>query len=243
ALALDRNEIVQATVGQFDNRAKVLNNRFYVNNQPDYKDNAPAEYNTRNVAKAKQLIESIGYTMGTDGVYRAPDGHRLSLEISTTQRNPLRESTVDLIIRQLKDAGIEGHKFLNPDIFQDRSKAKSLAAGGFQVALFAWVSSPFVTGNVAIYHSGTADAPGQNYVLGNDPGVDTLLGKLTVEPDAARQAKLGNEIDTRLWQDMYTLPLYQKPTFIAYDSGYSGIGDNATSAGPLWNSDIYAVKQ
>ncbi|HEY9392030.1 MAG TPA: ABC transporter substrate-binding protein, partial [Mycobacteriales bacterium] len=243
ALALDRNAIVQATVGQFDNRAKVLNNRFYVNNQPGYQDNAPAEYNTRNVARARQLIESVGYTMGPDGIFRAPDGSRLSLEIATTQHNPLRESTVDLIIRQLRDAGIEGHKFLNQDIFQGRNKPRSLEAGGFQVALFAWVSSPFVSGNRSIYHSATADAPGQNYVLGNDPRVDALLRDLTLEPDMTRQAKLGNEIDRRLWNDMYTLPLYQKPTFIAYDSGFSGITDNATSAGPLWNSETYAVKQ
>jgi len=242
ALALDRSQIVQATVGQFDNRAKVLNNRFYVNNQPDYKDNAPTEYNTRNVAKAKQLIESIGYTMGSDGFYKAPNGHQLKLQLATTQANPLRLSTLQLVQKQLKDAGINSTIFQDPDIFQDKSKANSLEAGGFQVALFAWVSSPFVTGNVAIYQSATAAAPAQNYVLGNDPKVDSLLKQLTVEPDTAKQAQLANQVDTQLWQDMYTLPLYQKPTFIAYDSSFSGIQDNATNAGPLWNSETFVKK-
>ena len=38
---------------------------------------------------------------------------------------------------------------------------------------------------------------------------------------------------------MYTLPLYQKPTLLAFDSNYGGIADNATQAGPLWNSDTF----
>ena len=242
ALALDRNEIVQATVGQFDNRAKVLNNRFYVNNQPSYKDNAPAEYNTRNVAKAKELIQSAGYTMGGDGFYKAPNGHQLKLTLSTTQNNPLRLSTLQLVQKQLKEAGINSTIFQNPDIFQDKSKATSLEAGGFDVALFAWVSSPFVSGNRSIYESATADAPGQNYVLGNDSKVDDLLKQLVVEPDLDKQADIANAVDTQLWNDMYTLPLYQKPTFIAFDSNYAGIADNATNAGPLWNSDTFSLK-
>jgi peptide/nickel transport system substrate-binding protein len=243
ALALDRNAIVQATVGQFDNRAQVLNNRFYVNSQPEYKDNAPADYNTRNVAKAKQLIESIGYKMGSDGYYRAPNGKTLELEICTTVNNPLRETTIDLMVNQLKDAGIKGKKFLNPDIFQDKSKAKSLEAGGFDVALFAWVSSPYVTGNVSIYRSVKGDNQGQNYTHGNDPKVDQLLDQLVVETDTTKQGEIGNAIDTQLWQDLYTLPLYQKPTFIAFDSRYTGIGDNATNSGPLWNSETFTLKQ
>ncbi|HEX5495113.1 MAG TPA: hypothetical protein VFX70_11125, partial [Mycobacteriales bacterium] len=101
----------------------------------------------------------------------------------------------------------------------------------------------FLTGNVAIYQSATASAPGQNYVLGSDSKVDSMLKQLVVEPDTTKQADLANQIDTQLWNDMYTLPLYQKPTFLAFDSSYSGIGDNATSAGPLWNSDTFSVKQ
>jgi peptide/nickel transport system substrate-binding protein len=41
---------------------------------------------------------------------------------------------------------------------------------------------------------------------------------------------------------MFTLPLYQKPTLLAFDSKYTGIGDNATQAGALWNSDSFALK-
>lgn len=250
ALALDRQAIVDATVGAFSSDAQVLNNRFYMNNQPEYSDNAPDEYNSRDVDKAKDLIESVGYTMGDDGVYVSPEGDRLHLRLDTTEANKLREDTLDKVVDQLKDAGIEGEKILNPDIFQDDSKPRSLAGGDFDVALFAWISSPFVTGNVAIYQSVENGAQGQNYVHGSDSQVDQLLDQLVSETDPAKQADLGNQIDTQLWEDMYTLPLYQKPTYIAFssdykalDSNFEGIGDNATSTGPLWNSETWSIVQ
>ena len=42
--------------------------------------------------------------------------------------------------------------------------------------------------------------------------------------------------------DAYVLPLYQKPTFIAYQSSIKGVEDNSTQAGPLWNSETWTVK-
>jgi peptide/nickel transport system substrate-binding protein len=42
---------------------------------------------------------------------------------------------------------------------------------------------------------------------------------------------------------MFTLPLYQKPTFLAYSSNFTGIDDNASLFGPLWNSNTFALKQ
>ena len=42
---------------------------------------------------------------------------------------------------------------------------------------------------------------------------------------------------------MATIPLYQKPTFIAYSSNLQGVKDNATQAGPFWNSNTWSLKQ
>ena len=56
------------------------------------------------------------------------------------------------------------------------------------------------------------------------------------------ETDLWNQVDTQLWSDMFTLPLYQKPTFLGYSSNYTGIDDNATLAGPFWNSQDFAKK-
>jgi peptide/nickel transport system substrate-binding protein len=241
ATAIDRPGLVAATVAQFDNRAQVLNNRFYVNNQPTYKDNSGGLYDKGDVPKAKQMLEAAGYKLGPDGIY-GKNGSRLSFDTITTVQNPLREQTIDVLASQLKPAGIEIRKDLDADIFEDKTKPKSLEAGGFDIALFAWVSSPFVSGNVSIYQSVKGDSQGQNYTHGSDSKVDDLMSQMTQEIDPTKQADLANQADTQLWSDMFTLSLYQKPTFLAWDSNYTGITENSTNSGPLYDSEKFARK-
>jgi peptide/nickel transport system substrate-binding protein len=242
AMALDRQEIVDQTVGQFSSDAQVLNNRIWLNTQSQYQDNAPAQYKKPDVAGAKALLEGDGYVLGPDGIY-AKGGQRLSFKIDTTANNPLREQTINVMIPQLKAAGIEAIYNVNPDIFKGPDNPTSLAAGGFQVALFAWVGSPFISSTPPIYESPAgAGAVQQNYSRTGTPQIDALLTQWLSETEDAQIADTGNEIDKLLWDQMATLPLYQKPTYIAYSSTVEGVQDNPTQAGPLWNASTWSVK-
>lgn len=240
-MALDRQEIVDQTVGQFSSDAQVLQNRIYFNNQPQYQDTAPEQYKTQNTAMAKQLLESDGWALGADGIY-AKDGQRLTVQIDTTANNPLRQTTIEVMIPQLAEAGIEATFNANPDIFAGADKPTSLEAGGFQAALFAWVGSPFRGATQSIYQQPQGDNIGQNYSRQGTQQIDDLFTQFQMEPDPAAQAELGNQIDALLWEQVATVPLYQKPTFIAYQSSIQGVEDNATQAGPLWNSDTWTVQ-
>ena len=242
ALGLDRADIVSKTVGQFDDRAKVMNSRFWVNNQPEYSDNSGGKYESQNVAEAQAQLAQAGYTKGADGIYVSPTDGPLTLKISTTQGNPLREQTIDLMTQQLAAVGIKIEKFLDPDIFADQTKPTSLEAGGFDMALFAWVSNPFISQTLPLYRSPVGDSPGQNYSRGSDAAVDALLDQLAITSDPEQQKALTAQADTLLWNDMYTLPLYQKPTLLSYSANYTGIEDNTTTFGPLWNSDTWKVQ-
>jgi peptide/nickel transport system substrate-binding protein len=239
--ALNRPDIVAKTVGQFDNRAQVLNNRYFVNNQPEYEDTSGGKYDKQDIAKAQSLLEGADFKKGADGIY-AKGGKRLSFEMMTTQANPLRENTIDVIAQQLKPAGIEIRKFLNPDIFAGKEKPRSLEGGQFQIALFAWVSAPYVSGNQSIYATPKGANIGQNYSRAGNPKVDALFPQINAATEQSEIKDLGNQVDALLWEDLYTVPLYQKPTFIAYQSNYTGIEENATNAGPLWDATKFARK-
>jgi peptide/nickel transport system substrate-binding protein len=63
-----------------------------------------------------------------------------------------------------------------------------------------------------------------------------------VTPEREQQVQITNQIDALLWEQMGTLPLYQKPTFIAYTSNIEGVEDNPTQAGPLWNASTWTVQ-
>jgi peptide/nickel transport system substrate-binding protein len=241
ALAIDRPALVSATVGQFSDKAKVLGNRLILNNQTGYVDNS-GEYAKQNVAKAKQLIESAGGKMGSNGFYTV-NGKPLSFKIMTTQDNPLRDSTISRIAAQVKAAGIQVTEFANPDIFEGPDKPTSLAAFGFQIALFAWVGAPSISSSNSIYFSpAKAGATGQNYTRGGTAAIDTALTQDSTAATPAAQIAAANKADALLWDQMYTLPLYQKPTLLAFQNNITGLADNATLAGPLWNSDTFQVK-
>jgi peptide/nickel transport system substrate-binding protein len=241
AMALDRKQIVDQTVGQFSSDAQVLNNHIWKTNQPEYQDNAPAEYKTANAAGAKALLEQSGWKLGPDGIY-AKGGQRLAIRIDTTANNPLRQTTIEVMIPQLKAAGIEATFNANTDIFAGPDKPTSLIAGGFQAALFAWVGNPFVSSQPPIYQSVKGSAVGQNYSRAGTPEIDALLGQLVVTPERDKQVQITNQVDKLLWDQMATLPLYQKPTFIAYSSNVKNVKDNSTQAGPLWNSSKWTVQ-
>jgi peptide/nickel transport system substrate-binding protein len=240
AYAIDRKSLVSATVGQFSDKASVLGNRLLVTNQTGYVDNS-GPYNSQDVAKAKSLLEGIGAKMGSDGYYSL-NGKELSFTVITTQNNPLRDQTITNLAQQVKAAGIKLTESADADIFGDTSKPASLAAEGFQIALFAWVGTPAISSNNAIYQSpAVSGANGQNYSQGSDSAVDAQLQKLATATTSSDEIAAANAADKLLWNDMFTLPLYQKPTLLAYDNKYKGIADNATSAGPLWNSDLFTA--
>ncbi|WP_299953924.1 ABC transporter family substrate-binding protein [uncultured Modestobacter sp.] len=242
AYALDREEIVDQTVGQFSSDAQVLNNRIWLNTQPEYEDTAPEEVKTQSVDAARALLEQSGYTAGADGIYTHPERGPLNIQIDTTANNPLRQTTIEVMIPQLREAGINATFNANPDIFAGAEQPTSLEAGGFQAALFAWVGNPFVTSSQSIYQTPQGDNVQQNYSRIGTPEIDALFAELGTTPERERQAELGNEIDALLWEQMATIPLYQKPTFIAYQSSIEGVQDNPTEAGPLWNSQTWTIE-
>jgi peptide/nickel transport system substrate-binding protein len=242
ALALNRQEIVDQTVGQFSSDAQVLNNRLWETNQPEYQDNAPEQYNAPDPEGAKALLQQSGYTLGADGIFTHPQRGKLSIRIDTTANNPLRQTTIEVMIPQLKAAGIEASFNVNTDIFAGPDKPTSLIAGGFQAALFAWVGNPFVSSQPPIYQSPQGGAVGQNYARVGTPEIDALLDQLISTTEREEQVRIANEVDTLLWDLMPTIPLYQKPTFIAYSSTIDGVEDSPTQAGPLWNASTWTVQ-
>ncbi|MGH8962788.1 MAG: ABC transporter family substrate-binding protein [Jatrophihabitantaceae bacterium] len=237
AYAIDRKALVQATVGKFSDKATVLGNRLLMGNQTGYQDHSGA-YATQDIAKAKSLLTGIGCTMGGSGIYNC-FGKPLTFKVETTQDNPLRDQTIQTLANQVKAAGIGLTEFASPDIFAGTDKPNSLVSEGFQIALFAWVGTPSISSNAPIYLSPAGGGKGQNYTQAGTPAIDAALNQVSTAADTTAEIAAANKADSLLWAQMYTLPLYQKPTLLAFDSNFNGIGDNTSSSGPLWNSDTF----
>ncbi len=226
---IDREEIVSTLVAPINPDATVLNNRIYVPSAADYKDNSGGL--KRDVAKAKSLLEGAGYTLGADGIYVDKDGERLSLRLGRRDPNPRRQSTNELFAEQCKEAGIE----LTDDPAENFN-AERLPASDYDIALFAWVSTPLLSSNTSIYVPGGP----QNWNNYSDPKVQDLFDQANKEFDAAKRADLMNQIDQVLWDDMATLPLFQFQEMVAF----SDTVQNVVFNGPLgvtWNGNEWAL--
>jgi peptide/nickel transport system substrate-binding protein len=235
AKGINIEELVNRTVKQFSDQAQPLGNRIFMVTQPDQYQDHFGEYGKGDTAAATALLEEAGYAKGGDGIY-AKDGKKLSLRISTTAGNQLRETQEELFQAQMKEIGVD-IKIANAD--STKFFGEWLPNGNFDIANFAWVGSPFsISGSQATYITGG----GGNYGSYASQKVDDLFKQAMGEFDDAKATELGNQIDQQITADMATIPLYQKPTFIAWRNTFANIGDNSTQDGPFWNANLWGQK-
>lgn len=234
ATGLNRQEMLDRTVKQFSSKATVLGNRIYLTGQKEYQDHS-GNFGKGDVAGAKQLLEGAGYTLGSDGIY-AKGGKKLSFRFSTTAGNQLRETQGVLLQSQMKQIGID-IKIANAP--STKFFGENLPQGNFDIADFAWVGTPFaISGSKAIYRTGSDS----NYGKYANKRVDQLFDQATAELDPAKASALGNQADQVLWDDMVTIPLYTKPTFLAWRNTFTNITDVATNEGPFVDEPLWAMK-
>jgi peptide/nickel transport system substrate-binding protein len=232
AKAIDRQAVIDGTVGQIDHSIKPDNNHLYVNNQQGYTDNA-AGYEQGDVAGARKLLMGAGFTVGPDGYFQL-GATTLELRMATTSDDPLRVAAEGLIQDQLKRAGI---KVDLANVPTSTLLNDTLPAGNFDLALSNRLSSTFPSYNAAPYQTPSTGTGASNFNSYSNPKVDSLFVQANGELNAGKAGAIYNQIDQLLWADMESLPLYQDPTFIAFDRSYLNIADNPSVSGPFWNAE------
>jgi peptide/nickel transport system substrate-binding protein len=241
--ATSREKIIGKTIKQFYPDAKPLNSRFLVQSQKGYEDNLTAAgLGAGDLAKAKAGLTAAKFTWDASGNLMAPDGTAVPHIRLRFKGNQTRQDTCDEFARQMKDLGI------TVDVTKSDSLGKLIQQKGdayqWDMILFAWVSSPFISGNISIYHSlpaGAADPQNDDGWYGNTQ-VDDLLTKAGAETDYDKAVALYNQADKIISKDAYSLPLYQKPTMIAYKNTLVNVRDNTTSIGPTYNAGQWGIK-
>jgi peptide/nickel transport system substrate-binding protein len=233
--AIDRNQVLAATVKQFSKQIGPLNNRIFIEGQAGYQDNVTSEgLGSGNVDAAKKLLTDAGYRI-EGGKLLDPAGKPVpTLKAVYAVGNPIRQQELELMQRAIQPLGV------SLDIQSTDSFGKTvIGSHDFDVVVFGWVGTPFPSStNASIYSTDGGQNDG-NY---SNPAVDKDLTQAAGEPDATKAAALLNDADLQISRDAYSLPLYQKPSFLAYYGSYGNIRDNGTSVGPTYNIGQWGLR-
>jgi peptide/nickel transport system substrate-binding protein len=230
-IAINRQTIIDRTVKPFDPTVQPLNSHNFVNGQTGYQDVVTGtNQGTGNTAMATQMLTAAHYTL-TNGVLKTPAGVPVTLGFTYTSSNPLRETTGELVQSDLSKIGIKVKLIPAPDL-------SALGTGDYDMIVFAWEGSSFLSGNVALWST----TGGSNFGHYSNPQVDALMAKSATDLDPTQEYADLNAADVIMTKDAYVLPLYQKPNFIAVSNTYVNVRNNPGLAGPSYNIQEWGLR-
>lgn len=161
-------------------------------------------------AKAKQLIESAGAKMGTDGIYRWTDGSPMKMRIETNQGNNARETIVQVAQEQYKAIGIQIDPVLESF---NQLLDRTVPGTDYEGFVIGW-SLGADPDPYSIWHSSQTGKDQFNNVFYNNPTVDKALIDNREGPDCSKAARkaANHTIDLALNQDAPYTFLYSGDT-------------------------------
>jgi ABC-type transport system substrate-binding protein len=216
---------------------------------PIYSETPPASwaYNPdvpkfeKDVAKGKQLIESSGWTLGSDGVYEK-GGEKLSTNVLVRAGRPDRIKFMQLLKEQVKECGIDitvqeadFGTVLTPMI-DNYPHIPPGATEPFDAYFGGW-STSLDPDPYSIWHSSQATGPQEdgsiqnetyNYIGFNNPRVDELIEQGLEELDQAKR--------TEIYKEFQTILADEQPYLFAW-SDIAREGLRKTVGGDAWTTD------
>ncbi|MFC7644335.1 ABC transporter substrate-binding protein [Streptosporangium lutulentum] len=149
-----------------------------------------------------------------DGEYRKKDGKEFALRFVVPAANPTAKQEGELTQAMLKEIGV---KINIEPVPEDKFFDDYAIAGNFDLQPFSWLGTPFPLGALPqIYKSPTSpDNFGSNFPRIGSPELDKLIEQAGGEMDPAKAVELGNQADKLIWDEVHTIPLYQRPDIFA----------------------------
>jgi peptide/nickel transport system substrate-binding protein len=139
-----------------------------------------------------------------------------------------RSDTVRIIAAACRNAGIEGIDDQTENFNDER-----LPASDFDMALFAWVGTPFKSSSYANYACKPAGS--SNYNLYCNPEMDKKFDEANKELDYDKRTALMNEVDEIMRADVHSVPLFVLTDFVASKSEIKNISYVGINGGATWN--------
>lgn len=224
AKGIDRQAIVNVSQRGLVDNPTPLGNHIFVAGQEGYQDNsAVVGYDPE---KAKSELDALGWKL--NGEFREKDGKRLVI------RNVLYDSQSGRQVAQvaqntLAQIGVKMELDVKP---ANGFFTNHVTVGDFDVTQFSWVGDAF---SLCCLNQIFTTGAESNFGKISSPAIDAKVEQVLDELDPAKSRKLANEVDAMLWDEVFSLALFQSPGNVAVRSnlanfGPAGLGDLNYSA-------------
>jgi peptide/nickel transport system substrate-binding protein len=224
AKGIDRQAIVNvAQRGLVDNPTP-LGNHIFVAGQEGYQDNSAVV--AFDPEKAKSELDALGWKQ--NGQFREKDGRQLVIrdvlydsqsgrQVAQVAQNSLAQIGVKLEL-DVKPANGFFTNYVN--------------VGDFDITQFSWVGDAFALCCLNQIFTTGAES---NFGKISSPAIDAKVEEVLDELDPNKARALANEVDKMLWEEVFSLALFQSPGNVAVrdalaNFGPSGVGDLDYSA-------------
>ncbi len=189
------------------------------------------------------LLKKNGCTGGPDApsasnskIFSCPGVGELSFPFTTTSGNPLRALSYEIIQKQMKSVGIEfTARFISPAVLFGGGM---LTSGDWQVVLFTFQGGPTSSGTFFGIGGCGGD---QNYGAACNAKASAMLKKAQFTADSADRAKLLHASEKILADEVYSIPLFSRPTFLLSSVRVKNAIKNPTNQGSIWNAEKWTI--
>ena len=224
AKCLPRQQMVEQLINPLNPDAEVLDNRWFQSFEEGYEDTSGGEYDEVDIEGAQALLDEAGVEQ--------PVRLRVGWLNDPQAPNQRRADQVALTKASCDQAGFEIVDSGTPTFFD-----VELPEGDYDMAMFGWAGSPLKSGASSTFQTNGGNNLG-NY---RNEEVDALIDELNQELDPARVNELANQIDTILWEDLATIPVFTFPALTAYPEDVGGIVPNPSQNGLTWNASQWTI--
>jgi peptide/nickel transport system substrate-binding protein len=211
-----RKGIVDKVVKKLNPEAALLDSQVFFPDQAPYtdsvKDNGSSAYQDVDIDAAKKLLD--GATPEVRILYNRDNPNRVEAY------SQIRESAAEAGFR-IVDGGLAAADW-----------ASALGGGTYDAAIFGWISTGVgVTGVPQVFRSGSDS----NFNRFSDRTADRLMDELVATTDRSKQDDLIRQVDRKVWESAYGLPLFQTVGVVAYGDRITGVKHMPTQTGVWWN--------
>jgi len=233
ALAVDKQAIAERVYGGMVDVASLddfESSRYF---------NAEAAARTHmNRAESMRLLRAAGWhdTDG-DGIVDK-NGAPLKLMLTTSAGQVNRERT-ELVLRdQLREVGIDVdiHNYNPTVLYGTYEDGGILKRGKYDIAMYAWLSSPEPASKEALYSAKNIPPEGQNNPRINNPELTELLREGSTEVDPARRVEIYHKVADILVDETPVVPLFWYTSIDPCDERLRNYHPNPTQSADTWNA-------